>query len=183
MLFAWLIALFAAIWIYVRSKVIKKPNVVIGDDHDPYMRRWYLIPKNRHFNIYLHQLLRDDADPWCHDHPWWNLSIVLGVGYIEVTQEATCIGGGGGGSSSLPGRTVTSVNYASIYTYRYFRRVMPRFSIRFRKADDPHRLECLRDKDGKPIPTWSLFITGPVVRQWGYWTDKGWVARRKGGAS
>lgn len=28
------------------------------------------------------------------------------------------------------------------------------------------------------LPVWTLFITGPNVRTWGFWCPKGWVAWR-----
>ena len=40
----------------------RPPNFVIGDPADPYLRRWYVIPRNPLFNIYLHQILRSDDD-------------------------------------------------------------------------------------------------------------------------
>lgn len=40
-------------------------------------------------------------------------------------------------------------------------------SIRLRRATDLHRLEILE-------PTWTMFITGREVREWGYMTRRGW---------
>jgi hypothetical protein len=39
-----------------------------------------------------------------------------------------------------------------------------------RKADAQHRLELI---DGAPC--WTLFITGPKVREWGFHCQDGWV--------
>ena len=62
----------------------RPPDFIIGPDKNkPYMRRWYVIPKNRFFNIYLHQFLCDDEDRALHDHPWWSMSIILKGGYKE----------------------------------------------------------------------------------------------------
>jgi hypothetical protein len=47
------------------------------------MLRWYLIPRNPWFNVYLHKFLRDDDDRAMHDHPWWFLSIMLRGSYRE----------------------------------------------------------------------------------------------------
>src|SRR3546814_4215417 len=63
----------------------RPPNFVIGGQQDPYMRRWWVIPRNRFINIYLHQVLRPDDDRALHDHPWINLSIILDGGYWEIT--------------------------------------------------------------------------------------------------
>lgn len=49
-----------------------------------YMRRWFVIPRNRFFNIYLHEYLADDEDRALHDHPWWSASLCLVGDLIEV---------------------------------------------------------------------------------------------------
>lgn len=68
--------------IYTRA-----PSQIIGGIEDPYLLRWYLIPKNRLFNIYLHVFLRSDDDRALHDHPWWNCSILLEGEYTEHTIQ------------------------------------------------------------------------------------------------
>lgn len=45
-------------------------------------------------------------------------------------------------------------------------------SIAFRRAEDLH---AVRLRGG---PSWSICITGPRRREWGFQTAKGWVARR-----
>jgi hypothetical protein len=47
------------------------------------MIRWFIIPRNPWFNVYLHKFCRDDDDRAMHDHPWWFISIMLRGGYIE----------------------------------------------------------------------------------------------------
>lgn len=107
------------------------------------MRRWWLIPRNRWFNVYLHQILHDDEDRALHDHPYANCSIVLRGGYVEVTPKG-----------------------------RFLRRPS---AVRFRLPTAAHRLELRRDEAGNAIPSWSLFITGPRVREWGFHCPRGWV--------
>lgn len=63
----------------------RPPDFVIGNPSQPYLKRWWLIPRNRYFNIYLHQFLRSDEDRALHDHPWANISILLRGSYIEHT--------------------------------------------------------------------------------------------------
>ena len=125
---------------------MRKPDFEIGPQGQRYLLRWWVIPRNRFFNIYLHQMLRDDDDRALHDHPWFNLSIILGIGYKEITPAGS-----------------------------FIRR---RLQLIFRKATAAHRLELFRDAQGTPIPTWSLFITGPVIRTWGFHCPKGWVQWR-----
>lgn len=145
--------------------------IIIRKNNSPYMRRWYVIPRNRWFNIYLHNTLQDDDDFALHDHPWWNISVVLKGGYWEVTPRIT------------PG----SLQITSLY--QDHRRVWRRpGSIIFRRATDAHRLELERDSymgtwnpitdrydwTKRPRPSWSLFITGPNHRTWGFWYKDGW---------
>lgn len=76
---------------WLRRKLIfgvaasRPPDVVIGDD---YMRRWFIILRNRFFNIYLHNFIHSDDDRALHCHPWWNLSCLLDGEYIEHTISA-----------------------------------------------------------------------------------------------
>lgn len=123
-------------WLYRRMRNLaasRPPDLVIGDH---YCNRWWVIPRNKWFNIYLHQFLHDDDDRALHDHPWMNLSFLLRGSYREITKQG-----------------------AKTYTAGAFR-------ARF--ASTPHRLEIIGDQ------AWSLFITGPVVREWGFHCPQGW---------
>lgn len=68
---------------------MRAPDFIIGSPERPYILRWWIIPRNRWFNIYLHQIQRDDDDRALHDHPWWNISIVLRGAYREITPKGT----------------------------------------------------------------------------------------------
>ncbi|MDZ7823006.1 MAG: hypothetical protein U5K75_02470 [Ahrensia sp.] len=82
-------------------KVLSTPDLIIGGAEDPYMRRWFIIPRNRWFNIYLHEIVRSDDDRALHDHPWWSLSLVLDGQMLEVLPiSKTDIGHGFGFLSS-----------------------------------------------------------------------------------
>lgn len=133
----------------------RPPDFQIGGTDNPYCNRWWVIPRNRIFNIYLHEFLRDDDDRALHDHPWINCSIPLRVGYTEILFGWSPWGG----RMELP-----QLN-------RVDRRPG---SITFRRAATAHRVVLFRDIEGNPIPAWSLFLTGPVVRPWGFWCHKGW---------
>ena len=53
------------------ARITRRPaDFVIGGAERPYLRRWWVIPRNRLFNVYLHQFLRSDDDRALHDHPW-----------------------------------------------------------------------------------------------------------------
>lgn len=134
----------------------RAPDFQIGGSDNPYCNRWWVIPRNRFFNIYLHQFLRDDDDRALHDHPWANCSIPLRDGYREVLFVASPQNGG----DALPKTT---------------RRIRNPGSITFRRAGTAHRIELHRDyTTDVAVPAWSLFITGPVQRPWGFWCSWGW---------
>lgn len=131
---------------------MRKPDFVIGGHDRPYMWRWWVIPRNRFFNIYLHKIMRDDDDRALHDHPWWNLSILLKGSYREV----------------MPDLNACATPYTRIADLPVVVKLRKRGSVVFRRATASHRLEVATG------PVWSLFITGPVLRRWGFHCPKGW---------
>lgn len=144
---------------WVIAKAAKRPpNAIIGGPENPYLLRWWLIPRNRWFNVYLHQFKRSDDDRALHDHPWINASIVLtSPGYTEV-------------SPLCPREMKRS---AGVFTTMVKRTARPAGSIVVRRATAAHRLELHRDSGGE-ISIWSLFLTLRVKRTWGFWCPKGW---------
>ncbi len=60
-----------------------QPHFRIGGEN-AYMLRWYLLPRNPWFNIYLHKFLRDDDDRALHDHPWNFCSLMIKGAYRET---------------------------------------------------------------------------------------------------
>lgn len=116
----------------------REPDFLIGPPGDPYMRRWWIIPRNEQFNVYYHQILHDDDDRALHDHPWPSLSVMCKGQLREITPDGD--------------RHVTKGD------------------VVFREPEAAHRLELI---DGEPAET--LFITGPVIRSWGFHCPKGWV--------
>lgn len=127
----------------LRDKIAhREPDRIIGSADHPYMRRWYIIPRNPLFNVYLHQFLRSDDDRALHDHPWWNCSILIDGRYVEHTIDA-------GGIS------------------RRVERRAGAFKIRWVKY--AHRIELFPGET-----CWTVFITGPRFRIWGFHCRLGW---------
>jgi hypothetical protein len=62
----------------------RDPDFVIGDN---YLRRWWVIPRNPFFNVYLHEINKSDDDRALHDHPWENQSFIIKGRYKEHTPE------------------------------------------------------------------------------------------------
>ena len=60
---------------------MRPPDEVIGTD---YLLRWWLVNR-RWLGIYLHKFVGHDSGRDQHDHPAWNLTIVLWNRYWEET--------------------------------------------------------------------------------------------------
>ena len=169
----------------IRNVVNRRaPDFVVGGFDDPYLHRWYLTPWSKYDrqnppfwsqvtrrllpNVYLHKFLRSDDDRALHDHPWFNVSFLLQGSYIEETIRA-------GGVKVRTRRDAGALKLRSPWA--------------------SHRVELLQvltkyngDRDGGPItlenveaemrdqPCWTLFMTSPRVREWGFHCpDAGWV--------
>jgi hypothetical protein len=124
--------------------LLRPSDFVIGGSQRPYLVRWWLIPRNRLFNVYVHLFLRSDDDRALHDHPWlFNASWLLKGAYVE---HAIAAGG------------------INVRTER------GKGAFKFRWGGAPHRVELHQGA------CWTLFITGPIVRRWGFHCpDHGWV--------
>lgn len=141
----------------------RPPDFVIGGDDRPYLLRWWIIPRNKVFNIYLHRFMRSDDDRALHDHPWSNFSLLLRGCYTEHTIAAGGIG---------------------------HRRLLVAGDFRLRWTGRiAHRVELIDEAIGfdgcaPPIrasqPCWTLFITGPRYREWGFHCqENGWIDWRR----
>lgn len=115
-----------------------------------YLSRWHIIPRNPWFNVYLHKFSGSDDDRALHDHPWWSVSFLLKGRLLE--------------RYSVPGTFVDWLDAA---------RYVPRFRPVFRSADFAHRLVLVRG------PAWTIFITGPRRREWGFICPDRWVHWRQ----
>jgi hypothetical protein len=141
-----------------------QPHLEIGRSGHVYLRRWNLIPQNAWCNIFLHQFLRDDDDRALHDHPWDFISVMLQGSYQERLSRVVGF------------RTVHGVQYDQCEDQIVNRRAP---SIGCRYATDRHRIVLPRDHQGNPIPCWTIIITGPWQRVWGFWCPKGFVPYRE----
>lgn len=128
----------------------RDPDILIGGAESPYMRRWWIIPRNKFFNVYLHHFLRSDDDTALHDHPSWNISILLQGEYTEHTIAA-------GG-----------VHYATVYKAG---------QCKFRFARMAHRIELHNGPcwslfvNGAKLRTWG-FHCAKGWRSWEKYSGK-----------
>jgi len=107
-----------------------QPDLVL----EGYLHRWYIIQRNKYFNVYLHKFVGNDDSRGYHDHPWYSVSLLLKGRLIEHRRQ----------------------NIA---------RSIPWLIPVFRSAKFAHRLQIYKG------PVWTLFITGPNYRTWGFYID------------
>lgn len=148
-----------------RTTAARKHNVRIPTTETipAYMHRWWKIRRNALFNIYYHDVFRSDDDLALHDHPWWSFSIVLAGGYYEHT-----------------------IAYGGVHHKKWF----GPGSVLFRPhGGSAHRLQLAPRMsefnptvpfihlDGRPqeLPSKTIFVTGPVLRRWGFHDSEQWV--------
>jgi hypothetical protein len=97
--------------------------------------------KTEGVQVYLHHILRSDADRELHDHPWNFLAVMLWRGYVEETEHPKC--------TAKPPCT-------------QLRRKWPGMAL-FRRAEHRHRVLLVNG------PAWSLVFTSSKRRSWGFW--------------
>ena len=115
-------------------------KVVVGED---YLIRWWVIPRNRFCNVYVHKFIGDDKSLHVHDHPWWFCSVLL--------------------KGSLAETELTDDNcYVTTRIWKFLPRFYP--------ATFKHRILLMGDK-----PAWTIVVTGPRRRIWGFHNRQGLV--------
>lgn len=141
------------------GKLLPHPegHLMSPDGSDMYMERGVVIPPRwwtGGWSARVHGIRRSDRDRALHCHPWRNITIVLdGLMYELVPYR---------GDFNLFGEEIT----------KSFRRAAG--DVVSRKATDRHRL--LIPEGGV---CYTLFITAPWQRPWGFHTAKGFVPWRK----
>jgi hypothetical protein len=109
------------------------------------MSRWFVIPRNKLFNIYLHYIEDSDDERALHDHRGHNISILLRGSYIEHFKDKVRV------------RNAPCI---------IFRKADTPHRIQLYK--NPFIL------GRKMLPTWSIFIKLKDIREWGFWCPQGW---------
>lgn len=140
---------------YKRPKFFGKVEILTPDESQVYLRRWYLMRFPKLFSLRLHHILLPDTDRHPHDHPWPFVSIILRGGYDEVWSE-------GADEFRRTYKHLWSWSTAKV------RKTVRRIS--HHNSTDLHQI--VRFHRGS---TWSLFITGPEKRVWGFQTEDGWM--------
>lgn len=123
----------------------REPDLIIAPDGKPYLYRWHLQVGDKGPGMYFHVQVAGDPERPLHDHPWDNMSVILGgAGYVEMLQTAPPYG----------------------YTQRLIRITG---DVIFRRASEAHRL--LMPEGSKY--TITQFSFGPKINEWGFWYPGG----------
>ncbi|CAB4203506.1 hypothetical protein UFOVP1382_122 [uncultured Caudovirales phage] len=148
----------------------------IGD----YMDRW--VWQTRWFTVRLHHIQRPDADVELHDHPWSFFSLILKGWYEEERPRSSLlrdfaedIEDAARGKDSMVCDTLR--RKLAPVPFGDFCRLMDRETvirrrgtIAYRSAATPHRITAV-----SPGGAWTFVVSTAPIRDWGFWTDKGWV--------
>lgn len=129
----------------------------------------------------VHNVKRSDYDRCLHDHPWWNISIVLRDGYWEIfpgtfqsAVEADFVGFDASMErlrdliAALPGKMVSRADRQLLKLAGVHWRGAG--AIVRRKALTAHRLVIPAGSSA-----WSIFIMGKREKDWGFHATEGWV--------
>jgi hypothetical protein len=135
----------------------------------PYLKRHTLFSFSKYFSIKVHDIV--DSDEICsHDHPWPFLTIMLRGGYYEWTPKSQKERG-----KILEERIGTDGTIE-------VRRWHGPGSIMYRPANWRHQLELpveykttFNGDSEKPLPAKTFVLTFKVIRDWGFFTPKGWI--------
>ena len=114
----------------------------LGFPESPYLVRWVL--ESIKGSIRLHHWNGSDDHRFPHDHSWWFITVILWGSYTDMTPVYD-----DDGNLSWKEEKLTFGN------------------IRFRDKDHKHYVHV---DPGKTC--WSLLITGPTLRPFGFWVKK-----------
>jgi hypothetical protein len=189
--------LFVRFWKFYERVVPPSKHITLdgidGGERRPYLTRWHVLPRNKWFNIYLHRFLHGDDDRALHDHPWRSASLILEGRYTEHTAEYYPVLGDtaidtpefveqrvlgmqklftpGDGRRYVEGSV--SRNQGQYPGHDRFDYTQHFGAGDFRVLEKEHRhLIALYGNNDEPCLT--LFMTGRLLRRWGFWCKNGW---------
>lgn len=165
----------------------RKPDFIVGDESDTYLKRWRLTPKRLMplCAIYVHEFCRSDDDV-PHDHPYlWNVSWILQVGYFE--DQFNSLSRRMARQGFVPDyRTDLQKHWRSegaiIWCWGWTAhrvelkkwRVARMIGTSYIHGAHPLQNAAIHEFEERiPHPV-TLFFCGPRVREWGFHCPQGW---------
>lgn len=136
----------------IKRKMRRPPDLSLVRGGMEYMRRWKVFTFRpfglKLFNVYIHEFVGLDWSGEPHDHPWHSLSIIISGVYNEELYKLD--------KSRHSPQIVRKSD--TLYTPG---------DVIFRSPNCIHKIEAR----SKPVIT--LFITGPDVKDWGFFKFDG----------
>lgn len=117
----------------------------LGLPECPYVYRWRFEIRGLG-SLRVHHWVGPDDDRAFHDHPWWFLTLVIKGGYTDMSPSSP---------AEYQGGHISHWDHLHVG------------SIRFRRALHQHTV--VPDLGG----CWTILVTGPRTRTWGFWLSKG----------
>lgn len=139
----------------MKTALSREPDFEVfrdGRRDEVYLRRWWMVPRNDQCNIYLHNMLADD-DEILHDHMYESWSLILTDGLEERFVSAP---------EKLHDEKFSAGFPPAAYQHRALR-----------AGDVVYRSERMAHQLLVRAPAWTLFATGPRVKEWGFWCRRG----------
>ena len=122
----------------------RPPDLTIYRQGERYLQRWWLAPRTpNQGRAYLHRFLQEDERYGLHDHPWDSASLTVRGTCREHWRR----------TGDEPGQTHVTV--------------LGPGHVALRPAEHAHRIEPIPARD----ETWTVFVTMPKVRGWGFWEE------------
>ena len=121
-----------------------EPDLTITRHGVPYLERWY-VERDEEGCVFLHRFVGPDPDVGPHDHPWDSASLL-----VAGEQEESWLPDG---TDRGPPR----------------RRTLVAGDVIYRPARFAHQLRIAQQGEGPPL---TIFVAGPMVREWGFWVDR-----------
>ncbi len=72
---------------WLRTLLSGRPHQIIRSERGEYLHRYFLWPRNRWHNLYLHRFVGSDDPPALHSHPWSFATLIVSGSYTEVTED------------------------------------------------------------------------------------------------
>lgn len=116
----------------------------LGKEECPYLKRWRF--QTPWFSVRLHHFYRSDDKRAPHDHPFSFITLVLKGAYFDLGEQMV--------DHLRPG------------------------SLRYRPATHRHSVVVdyndgtkFSSRYGRTNGVWTIILTGPMVRRWGFWVN------------
>lgn len=151
----------AGAWETSRKNGLYRRLTLRRADGRVYLNRWS-IGHDRIGSIKLHRMDAPDPGVDLHNHPWFFVSMILWGGYTELRANVL--------DASRFARFAEMWPGASHRGIEVLRRPL---SVKAMRLDECHTITALHRR-----VSWSLVITGPRRRRWGFFLPAGYMDER-----